>query len=124
MYTFHELFAHYAKHLERYFSTVDPSEKDLYPSAFHNVLMKGIDIIAQERYHSPSSSHILNGHQLERMSFPLKTAEQECDAEHSLQHILCRFNFPVSIYSPQPGDYPSEYEIFKRCCPLESVDEE
>ena len=120
MYSFYELFAHYAKHLERYFSTVDPSEREFYSSEFHNILMLNIDSIAQDRYQSPSPDHTLNGEQLERMISALVTAEQECIAEHTLQHTLNRFNFPNYKYAPQPEDYPSEYQIYKRCCPLES----
>ena len=118
--SFYELFAHYAKHLERYFSKVDPSEKWCYISEFHDVLMLGIDSIAQERSQSPSPDHILNGEQLERMISALVTAEQECTAEYLLQYTLNRFNFPDYVYAPQPEDYPSQYEICEQCFTLES----
>ena len=123
--SFYELFAHYAKHLERYFSTVDPSEKWCYISEFHDLLILGIDSIAQERCHSqrcesPSTEDLINPAQLERMVSALRTADAECREEHTLQHTLNRFNFPNYMYAPQPEDYPLEYEIYKRCCPLES----
>ena len=68
-YSFYELFAHYAKHLERYFSTVDPSQKDLYISEFHNVLIQGVNEIAQERCHSqeydsPSTEDLIDSEML------------------------------------------------------------
>ena len=127
--SFYELFAHYAKHLERCFSTVDPSEKWCYISEFHDVLMLGIDSIAQERCHSqrcksPSTEDLINPVQLERMISALKTADEECRDEHPLRHTLNRFNFPAWIYAPQPEDHPSEYEIYKQCFTLENGDEE
>ena len=122
MYSFYELFAHYAKHLERCISTIDPSEREHYCSEFHDILMLSIGSIAEGRLQSPSPDHILNGEQLERMISALVTAEQECSAEHTLKHILNRFNFPNYMYAPQPEDYPSEYEIYKQCFMLENGD--
>ena len=120
--SFYELFAHYAKHLERYFSTIDPSERMHYCSEFHDVLILSIGSIAEGRYQSPSPDHILNGAQLERMISALRTADEECRDEHTLQHTLNRFNFPNYMNAPQPEDYPLEYEIYKQCFMLENGD--
>jgi hypothetical protein len=123
MYSFYELFACYAKHLDRYFSTLRPEDRDFCISGFHIVLMDGLNSIAQERYHSPSPDHALTGEQLEMMLSPLADAYREYVAEDSLRHTLYRFNYPVSIYAPTPDKHPSQYEIFKQCCPLsEEVD--
>jgi hypothetical protein len=122
MYSFYELFAHYAKHLERYVSAIDPSEREHYCSEFHDVLVLGINSITQERYHSPSPDHILNGAQLEGMISPLINADKECREEHTLRHTLNRFNFPNYMNAPQPEDYPLEYEIYKQCFMLENGD--
>jgi hypothetical protein len=103
------------------FSMIDHTEMKCFPAEFHDVIKKGIGCIAQERFPSPSSDHILKGEQLEQMISALATTEQECDADHSLRHILNRFNSPRCFYAPKPEDYPLEYEIFKRCCSLESV---
>ena len=50
MYLLSDLFAHYTRHLQRYFATVDPSEQDLCLSDFHDVLLEGIDLIALDRF--------------------------------------------------------------------------
>jgi hypothetical protein len=121
MNSFHEHFANYTKHLERYFLIIDHSERKRFPAEFHNVIIKGIGCIAQERFSSPSSDHILKGDQLEQMISALATAEQECDADYLLQHILNHFNCPRCFNAPKPEDYLLKYEIFKRCCSLESV---
>jgi hypothetical protein len=128
-YSFYELFAHYAKHLERYFSTIDPSEKICYISEFHDVLMQGINEIAQERCHSqrydsPSTEDLINSEMLERMIIALDTADKELSNEHTLRHTLQRFEFPNSVYQPQPEEHPLEYEIYKRCFSHKNSDEE
>jgi len=128
-YSFYELFAHYAKHLERYFSTVDPSQKDLYISEFHNVLIEGVNGIAQERCHSqeydsPSTEDLIDSEMLERMIFALNTADKEFNNEHTLRHTLHRFEFPSSAYRPYPEEHPLEYEIYKQCFSHKNGDEE
>ena len=129
MYSFHELFAHYAKHLERYFSLVDPSHKELYISEFHDVLVFAIEMVAYERSRSqksdsPSTEDLIDSEMLERMIFVLDTANKEFDNEHSLRHTLHRFANPNSIFHPCQKEYPLEYEIYKKYFSPVNGDEE
>ena len=121
MYSFYELFAYYARHLQRYFATIDPSEHELCLSDFHDVLLEGIDLIALERFDMEkddplSFDKFLSGAQLEGVISTLKSAVKEWDEERFLRHALYRLQFPISVFSPQPGDYSKEYEVFQRCC--------
>jgi hypothetical protein len=123
MYSFYELFAHYAGHLQRYFATVDPSEQGLCLSDFHDVLLEGIDLIALDRFDLEkddplSFNKFLNGAQLEGVISTLKSAEKEWREELLLRHTLYRFQEPNSAFAPHLSDYPKEYEAFQRCCPI------
>jgi hypothetical protein len=120
MYSFYELFAHYAKHLERFFATSETPDWCAYE--FHQLLLESIGSIAQDRYHSPSLDHILNGEQLEALCTTIENAERDCKVEDSLKHMLHRFNYPCRIFAPNPEDYPEEHEIYKQCCPSKSVE--
>jgi hypothetical protein len=123
MYLLSDLFAHYTRHLQRYFATIDPSEQVLCLSDFHDVLLEGIDLIALERFDMEkedplSFDKFLSRAQLEGVISTLKSAEKEWDEERFLRHTLYRLQFPISVFSPQPGDYSKEYEVFQRCCPV------
>ena len=123
MYLLSDLFAHYTRHLQRYFATVDPSEQDLCLSDFHDVLLEGIDLIALDRFDMEkedplSFDKFFSGAQLEGVISTLKTAEKECYEEYLLRHTLYRLRFPISVFAPQQGDYSKEYEVFQRCCPV------
>lgn len=120
MYSFYELFAHYAKHLERFYATSETPDWCAYE--FHQLLLEGIGFVTQERYHSPSPEHILSGEQLEALFATMVNAERECDAEHTLKNTLHRFNYPCKFFAPDPERYPEEYEIYKQCCPSKSVE--
>jgi len=119
MYSFHELFAHYAKHLERFLATSKTPDWCAYE--FHELPLYSIDSIAQERHHSPSPDHILNGEQLEALCATMENAQRECGVEHTLKNTLHRFNYPCRFFAPNPERYPEEYEIYKQCCPSKSV---
>jgi len=58
MYSFYELFAHYAKHLERFYATSETPDWCAYE--FHQLLLEGIGFVTQERYHSPPPSGMLS----------------------------------------------------------------
>jgi hypothetical protein len=122
VYSFHDLFSCYAKYLGRFFATT--SDPRWSASEFHELLYEGINYVTQERYHSPSSDHSLNGEQLEALLSALHTAEHECEAEHTLRNTLHRFNAPSRTFSPDPEDFPEEYKIYKQCCPLASQEAE
>jgi hypothetical protein len=87
---FHELLACYAKHLERYFMSMDDATQARCFSQFTEILLLGINSIAQERYHSPSPDHALTGEILEGMISHLASAEEEFLSELRLR---CR---PIS----------------------------
>ena len=121
MYSFYELFACYAKHLERFFSTTeDPA---LYASEFHELLVNWVIGGAEEAHHSSRWNSLMSGDQIEAMVHPLVEAERECFREHDLRHILHRLNFPSSIYSPVFDDHPLETEIYQHCCPRSDEDD-
>ena len=117
---FHELFACYSKHLERYFSCIDDDDQAKCCSEFTKVLLLGIDSVAQERYHSPSANHALTGERLEGMISALATAEWEFLSELKLRITLNDLNYSEPGCSPQPDQYPVEFKIYQHCCPLPS----
>ncbi len=120
-YSYFELFAYYAKHLERFFCA--NSTPVWYACEFHHFLLEEITSIAQRQHHSPSREYALSGEQLEALYRTLVTAKLECEAEHSLGYILNQFK-SRSVFSPNPEEYPKEYEIYKQCCPNASEEAE
>jgi hypothetical protein len=121
---FNELLAYYAKHLERYFSTIDDDDQAKCFSEFTQVLLLGIDSVAQERYHSPSSTHALTGERLEGMIYALATAERELSSELKLRITLHDFNFPEPGCSHQSDQHPAVLDIHKQRCPLATQESE
>ena len=120
MYSFYELFAHYAKHLERFFATSETPGWCAYE--FHQLLLESIGSVTQGRYNSPSPEYILTGEQLEALCATMMNAERDCQKEDSLKHILHRFNHPCRIFAPNPEDHPEEFEIYRQWCPSKSVE--
>ena len=82
---FYELLACYSKYLERYFMRMDDATQAKCFSEFTEVLLLGINSVAQERYHSPSPNHAITGEMLEGIISHLATAELEFLSELKLR---------------------------------------
>ena len=119
MTNFHELFAYYAKHLERYFSTLECAEGESYSYDFHLTLVAAVNHFIEEHSHNPKIGDLfLSNEQLVGIQSAIESAYKECCSEEDLRNILHRFNYPNSMFSPQKSDYPVEFEIYKDCCPI------
>jgi hypothetical protein len=114
---FYQLLTYYGKHLERYFSSIDDDDQTRCCSEFTQVLLLGIDSVAQERYHSPSPTHALTGERLEGMISALKTAEWEFLSVLKLRITPNDFNFSEPGCSPLPDQNPADFKIYQQCCP-------
>jgi hypothetical protein len=116
---FHELFAYYAKHLERYFSTLECHEGESYSYDFHLALIAAFDHFIEEHSHDTNIGDLfLSNDQLSGIQSALGNAYKECCSEEDLRNTLHRFNYPNRIFAPQKNDFPVEFEIYKDCCPI------
>jgi len=122
-YSFPLLLTGYAKHLERYFSSVSEQEEDLGDCAtsFHEVLIAALTEYGDIMRDSSFTVGDLSGNQICSMVSQLVVAEKEVAAEADLRHKIRRHFFPgywellsPNIPSPPVGEVAS---AIKSTCP-------
>ena len=122
-YSFPHLLSGYAKHLERYFSSVSEQEEDLgdYATSFHEVLIAALTEYGDIMRDSSFTVGDLSGNQVCSMVSQLVSAEKEVAAEADLRYKIRRHFFPgylellsPNIPSPPVGEVAA---AIKSTCP-------
>jgi hypothetical protein len=122
--SFYSLFSAYAKHTQRYFSTIaeDPHDYSEIVESFHSVLLSALYDFGDNIREKGTCAHDLSGRQISALVPMLSEAYKEALEDAELEYDIRSCYFPLYFESLVPGLIDSRRKQFagylRKCCPL------